>query len=158
MEWSIRSARPTDCDALHALVLESAPIGAQAWSLDGVASALEARGARVLLAETGSNPPAGFVVARRIGDGLEIDLVGVRAAARRRGVARSLLEALIEAEVAKGLSEARLELAATNAAARALYAGLGFMVVGTRTRYYPDGADALLLSRLISPPGRPSPS
>ncbi len=88
-------------------------------------------------------------MARRIADLLEIDLVGVRAEHRRAGIARSLLAGLIEEETEMSLAEARLELAASNDAARALYLGLGFMVVGRRKRYYPDGDDALLLSRMI---------
>jgi ribosomal-protein-alanine N-acetyltransferase len=55
-----------------------------------------------------------------------------------------------------GLAEARLELAASNDPARGLYERLGFMVVGRRKRYYPDGDDALLLSRMISS-GRSAP-
>jgi ribosomal-protein-alanine N-acetyltransferase len=49
----------------------------------------------------------------------------------------------------------QLELAATNAPALALYQGLGFVVVGRRSRYYPDGEDALLLSRTHFVSNRP---
>jgi ribosomal protein S18 acetylase RimI-like enzyme len=54
---------------------------------------------------------------------------------------------LIEAERAEGMRAVELELAASNDAARALYEGLGFVVVGRRSRYYPDGDDALLLTK-----------
>jgi ribosomal-protein-alanine N-acetyltransferase len=86
------------------------------------------------------------VLARRVGDLLEIDLVGVRRSMRRRGIAGGLLRALLAEEGQTDLAETRLEFAASNAAARALYEGLGFVVVGRRTRYYPDGDDALMLS------------
>jgi ribosomal-protein-alanine N-acetyltransferase len=102
----------------------------------------------VRIAEGNDGAQLGFVLARRIADLLEIDLVGVRAEHRRRGIARSLLDELIEDETQAGLAEARLELAASNDPALALYESLGFMVVGRRTRYYPDGDDALLLSRI----------
>ena len=91
----------------------------------------------------------GFVLSRRILDLLEIDLVGVDPMSRRGGVAARLLARLIEAERVAGLVEARLELSASNSAASALYAGLGFVVVGRRPRYYPDGSDALLLTLLL---------
>ena len=123
-------------------------MGEHGWSRDAVAGAVEAPGARVRLAEGIDGVVLGFVFARRIVDLLEIDLVGVGRRHRRCGVARSLLTSLIEEETAAGLAEARLELAASNDPAHALYAGLGFMVVGRRTRYYPDGDDALLLSRM----------
>jgi ribosomal protein S18 acetylase RimI-like enzyme len=44
------------------------------------------------------------------------------------------------------------DLRASNRSAHALYAGLGFVVVGTRSRYYPDGEDATLLTRSSEPP------
>jgi len=46
-----------------------------------------------------------------------------------------------------------LEVASGDAAARALYAGAGFVEVGRRTRYYPRGAvaeDALVLALRLS--------
>ncbi len=110
--------------------------------------------ARIPAAESGKGRAdgdfLGFVLARRIADVLEIDLVGVRPGSRRQGIARALLEALIEDENLAGPFEARLELAAANEPALCLYVGLAFVVVGRRTRYYPDGDDALLLSRQVS--------
>jgi ribosomal-protein-alanine N-acetyltransferase len=129
----------------------------RSWGADAIAEALAAPGARLRLAERRAGDLLGFVLARRIVDFLEIDLVGVRLEYRRCGIARSLLEGLIEDEAGAGLAEARLELASSNDAARDLYAGIGFMVVGRRTRYYPDGVDALLLSRLISSEGSVPP-
>jgi len=143
LEWSIRSGKPSEQVELHALcrdVLDAA------WSSESIASAFDSVGARVWVAEAADGRLLGFVLARRIVDLLEIDLVGVIADSRRRGVAASLLRSLIAEEVAAGLAEARLELAESNRAAQALYLGLDFMVVGRRSRYYPDGEDALLLS------------
>ena len=45
---------------------------------------------------------------------------------------------------------ATLEVRADNGGALALYARLGFDEVGRRRRYYPDGGDAVLMTR---PPG-----
>jgi ribosomal-protein-alanine N-acetyltransferase len=100
------------------------------------------------MAEAGDGAQLEFVLARRIVDLPEIDLVGVRTEHRPCGIARSLLDELIEDETRARLAEARLELAASNDPALGLYTRLGFMVVGRRTRYYPDGDDALLLSRI----------
>jgi ribosomal-protein-alanine N-acetyltransferase len=139
------------------------------WSRTQLSEALAEPIARVRLAERegGVEPGsgvsseaedrlAGFVMARRIGDVLEIDLVGVRVEHRQRGIARRLLGELIEREEAEArLAVVQLELAATNAPALALYQGLGFVVVGRRSRYYPDGEDALLLSRTHFVSNRP---
>ena len=120
---------------------------ADPWSHSQLEGALEAAGARVIWARSEVEGPVGFVVARRIADLLEIDLVGVDPGHRRGGIAAWLLRDLLEAEEGAGMVEARLELAASNEPARALYEQLGFVVVGRRARYYPDGGDALLLSR-----------
>jgi ribosomal protein S18 acetylase RimI-like enzyme len=132
---------------LEALIVASVEWG---WGPDSISSAVAAAGARVRIAQARDGELLGFVLARRILDLLEIDLVGVRPEHRRCGMANVLLDGLIEDEAGKGLSEARLELAASNDPALGLYAGLDFVVVGRRTRYYPDGDDALLLSRMIS--------
>ena len=157
MEWYSRSVNPSDQESLaglQALIADSAERG---WGPGPISAAIAVTGARVRLAEGSDGVLLGFVLARRIIDLLEIDLVGVRAEHRRKGIASSLLDRLIEDETEAGLAEARLELAASNDPARGLYMGLGFMVVGRRTRYYPDGDDALLLSRMISS-GRSVPS
>jgi len=148
----LRRASRADLGRLTAL---AATCFSEPWSEAALASALAQPGARVWLASAlplAEHPEAlaevvGFVVARRIADVLEIDLVGVAPPARRRGVADRLLRALLDSEADGALNEARLELSAANAAAGALYAGLGFVVVGRRPRYYPDGSDALLLTR-----------
>lgn len=120
---------------------------ADPWTRSQLEGALAAATARAIWARLDGVGPVGFVVARRIADLLEIDLVGVDPGHRRAGIAACLLRDLLAAEEEAGMIEARLELAASNAPARALYEQLGFMVVGRRARYYPDGGDALLLSR-----------
>jgi ribosomal-protein-alanine N-acetyltransferase len=147
VKWYIRSAKPSDRMELAALIHASAERG---WGPDSISSAIAASGGRVRLAQASDGGLLGFVLARRILDLLEIDLVGVRREHRRSGIARELLNGLIEDEAGKGLVEVRLELAASNEPASGLYAGLDFVVVGRRTRYYPDGDDAVLLSRMIS--------
>ncbi|MFP6654888.1 MAG: hypothetical protein VCB25_04625 [Myxococcota bacterium] len=55
-------------------------------------------------------------------------------------------------EARSGEMETRLELATANRAASQLTQGLGFVVVGRRKRYYPDGDEASLLSRPTASP------
>ena len=55
---------------------------------------------------------------------------------RRRGVARALLERLIEYGRKHGLAELTLEVRQSNAAALSLYEKMGFIRVGMRRNYY----------------------
>ena len=57
---------------------------------------------------------------------LHVHAMGVRAAARRRGVSRALLAAVRAEAAERGLPEVSLEVYAFNSAARALYAREGF--------------------------------
>ena len=72
--------------------------------------------------------------------------VAVDPAARRRGVGRQLLEAMISRA---GVEEPyTLEVRTSNAPAIALYERFGFRSAGTRPRYYRDtGEDALIMWR-----------
>jgi len=106
---------------------------------------------RVVIDDDDPDRVLGFIVARRVADCVEIDLLGVAPEFRRQGHAAALLEALIRDEAADGAREVRLELREANRAAQRLYADLGFVVVGTRARYYPDGENAVLLTRWLSP-------
>lgn len=80
---------------------------------------------------------------KTVADELHIMTVAVRPRCRRRGYARAMISAAIAAS-----PEARrvhLEVRPGNAAARALYESLGFVVTGVRPRYYGD-EDAILMT------------
>jgi [ribosomal protein S18]-alanine N-acetyltransferase len=67
-------------------------------------------------------------------------------AARRRGIARLLLENLLTEARRRGAVEAFLEVRVDNAAARALYLREGFTQVGVRPGYYDGGrVDAVVM-------------
>lgn len=76
----------------------------------------------------------------------EIESVAVDALGRRRGVGRSLCEAVVRWCREQGAVEMELEVRAGSIGAIALYTGLGFIVVGCRAGYYrePNG-DAVLM-------------
>lgn len=88
----------------------------------------------------------GFALVRSLADEAELLTLAVHPAARRLGKARQLMQAWLSTEAA---SVAFLEVAEDNTPAYALYAQLGFVVIGRRRCYYvrPTGAkvDALLM-------------
>lgn len=141
---------------LEPLVRLAAECFAPPWSEASLAGAISGPLARAWVVEA---PPGGggalvaFALARRVVDLIEIDLVGVAPQARRTGFGGRVLAALLASAQSEGLALAQLELSSTNAPALALYGGQGFVVVGRRPRYYPDGSDALLMTRPLGPPG-----
>jgi [ribosomal protein S18]-alanine N-acetyltransferase len=91
----------------------------------------------------GKEPGAYAAFRHAVGEA-ELLRVAVHPAARRRGLARALLEEgfarLREARIQVCFLEVRVE----NKPAIALYEGLGFSWVGLRRAYYQDGADAMV--------------
>ena len=94
---------------------------------------------------------AGFIVARRIANDLEILNFAVRPTARRQGIGAALLgEALLWGS-AFSAGQAFLEVRASNLAALRFYEQHKFQVTGRRPRYYTAPIeDALVLSAQIS--------
>jgi [ribosomal protein S18]-alanine N-acetyltransferase len=110
------------------------------WGADAMRLQLELPGAFAFIDARG-----GFVLARVAADEAEILTVAVMPEARRAGLARALLAAAMAEARARGATSMFLEVAEANMAGRALYAGSGFVQVGTRPNYYPGGAAALIL-------------
>ena len=74
--------------------------------------------------------------------------VAVTASARRSGIGRALVEALLREAEARKLAFLTLEVRKSNAPARALYETCGFMTVGERKNYYEKPAEnAILMTR-----------
>lgn len=94
--------------------------------------------------------PAGFLLGHLVCDELHVLALAVVPDRRRDGIGRTLVEAALRRARCRGARVAHLEVREGNAAARALYAGLGFLAVGRRRRYYRDGEDAVLLTRSMA--------
>lgn len=118
----------------------------EAWGRDFVSRLLATPGAVALLAsetDNGAAPPAGYVLLRAGGGEAEVLSLGVLPAARRRGTGRALMAAAIQQAMRLGAASLFLEVALDNAAALALYRGLGFRSVGLRPGYYQRSSGAI---------------
>ncbi|MFJ8580206.1 ribosomal protein S18-alanine N-acetyltransferase [Micromonospora sp. NPDC093277] len=74
--------------------------------------------------------------------------IAVRRDAQRRGIGRTLLEALLAEAARRGVRSTLLEVAADNAPAQRLYATYDFEPIGVRRGYYqPSNTDALVMQR-----------
>lgn len=133
---------PAEAASLHAAAFPPA----DRWGPDALALLLAMPGAFAQ-----QIPDIGFVLARVVADEAEILTLAVVPEARRQGHGAVLLAAAMAGAAARGARAMFLEVADSNEAARALYARAGFAPVGRRRRYYPDGGDALVLRRELTP-------
>lgn len=131
----IRPATPADVPAMASI--------AAGWSASQLAEELAQPLARVLVWDE-HGQVLGHAVGWAVVGETQIHEIAVAASARRRGLGRQLVAALC---AACGGGPALLELRASNAPALALYEACGFEIVGRRSGYYPDGEDALLMTR-----------
>jgi ribosomal-protein-alanine N-acetyltransferase len=139
----VSSARRSDVPEIAALAAASFP---NPWRAGAFEQELGLTEARLWVAREGAKR-IGYLAARRIADEVHVLSIAVDPPRRRRGVASALLSALLREETVRGARCALLEVGASNLAARAFYANAGFVAVGRRPRYYPNGEDAFLMTR-----------
>lgn len=136
----IRPALEADVSVI--VSIEAACFGAAAWSEQLVREQLVADHRIALI-----NDDVAYAVVSVLGDVADLDRIAVVPSARRAGLARELLDALIaEANAERML----LEVAADNEAAIGLYESYGFATISSRKGYYPGGIDALIMEREIA--------
>ena len=93
----------------------------------------------------------GYLVCSRYADVWHVMNVAVDLDLRRRGIGRTLLEALFERTDRPG-ERYTLEVRPSNASAVAMYEQLGFATEGRRRGYYHDNReDALIMWREVKP-------
>ena len=153
---TIRACVPQDLERIASIERASF---SDPWTFETFSATLALRHLRFLVAEEsgrsggagdgGAAPTVvGYVVALMMADEGEIADLAVAPSARRRGIARSLLERTMAVAMEAGVRALYLEVRESNTAAQALYQSLGFEPVGRRRGYYQHPSeDALLLRR-----------
>ena len=146
--------KPLDaCHVADVAALEAAVMGTDAWNETLVADEL-GRADRVWWAAYAADPKMplsaeaplmGYAGGWVVDGDLQILKVGVDPAWRRHGIARVLLARVADDARNLGARTSSLEVRAANAGAQALYAALGYEMLGRRPRYYSDGEDALIM-------------
>ena len=117
------------------------------WSENSVASELKNPLSCWLVAEE-DGVAAGYIGSQTVMDESDMMNVAVHPDHRRKGVAESLVNELIEALKKRGSRCLTLEVRASNEPAKALYEKLGFVQVGLRKNYYRNPKeDALILRK-----------
>lgn len=109
--------------------------GAELWNDAAWAELLAMPGALALIVEAGA-APLGFALGRFAAEEAELLTLGVRPTARRLGLGRALIDALVARATALGAHKIFLEVAEDNTNAQRLYRAAGFGEVGRRRGYY----------------------
>ena len=100
----------------------------------------------------------GYICLWEVADELHVTNVAVHPVARRRGIARALLDSVFARARGAGARMILLEVRPSNGEAIALYESFGFRSVGRRRGYYYDtGEDALVMEAQVFP-GEPPAS
>lgn len=140
----LRRARRGDAAALAALERRCF---SDPWSAQSFREALATDRTEALVAED-DDAVLGYLIGHEAGGAAEILNLAVAPEARRRGIARRLIEAGLARLVARGAEEVFLEVRESNLAARSLYAAYGFRPVGIRHGYYRAPREDALVLRL----------
>jgi ribosomal-protein-alanine N-acetyltransferase len=156
----VRPMRVADLDAV--MPFEDQMFGPESWSRQAYLDELADTELRYyIVAERAerSDPSGGLLGTAgllTIGETAQILTIGVLPAARRNGVGRLLVRALVAEARRRRATEVLLEVREDNHAAQRLYAGEGFTVLGKRRGYYEQGrVDAITMRYPIQPPDRP---
>jgi ribosomal-protein-alanine N-acetyltransferase len=127
------------------------------WTRGNFVDSLHAGYLARLLREAPGGAPVGYFVAMAGVDEMHLLNITVAPAARRRGLARFMLDALVHHCRLTEANSLWLEVRESNTSARHLYENYGFAQVGRRRGYYPAAGgrreDALLMNMAIAPAG-----
>jgi ribosomal-protein-alanine N-acetyltransferase len=141
----IRPAGAADVEAV--VELEASTQGADAWSENLVREGITGDLPTISYLVADEDGVVGYAVASYAGDIAELQRIGVAQDARRRGLATALLDEVVAHAPSTGADRLLLEVRADNSGALAFYAARGFVEIDRRTRYYRDGADAVVMRR-----------
>ena len=123
-----------DIDAVWALETRAYPFP---WTRGNFVDSLAAGYTAQLIRAAGDGRLLGYLVAMAGADEMHLLNITVAPEVRRRGLARRMIEGLVERCRDAGAGRLWLEVRESNAGARAAYLRLGFVEMGTRPGYYP---------------------
>jgi len=119
---------------------------AHPWSTRFFLEELRVQCARSVLAEV-KGRIVGYILFWLVADEVDIHNLAVRREFRRRGIARSLLQRVVDEARCQGARRVTLEVRRSNEPAQRLYESMGFVTTGLRKGYYSDdGEDALTMA------------
>lgn len=143
-EASIHFRQMNPSDLNEVMTIERASFS-YPWSARFFLQELRVPCARSLLAIL-EGKSVGYIIYWLLPNEVDIHNLAVHPTYRRKGVGKSLLQAVIDEGRRRGSSRVTLEVRRSNEAAQRLYQSLGFVMQGVRKGYYSDdGEDALAM-------------
>lgn len=116
------------------------------WSVNFFRQELQVACARSILAEI-DGKIVGYVLFWLLPGAIDIHNIAVSTDHRRRGIARVLLNRVIDEAKRQSITRVLLEVRKSNLPAQKLYARMGFSTTGIRKGYYSDnGEDAFAMT------------
>jgi [ribosomal protein S18]-alanine N-acetyltransferase len=144
---TIRGMRVSDLDAVMQIEYVAFTMP---WSSLTYRNLLRRRDADLYVAESPEDGVVGYAALWGVLDEGELGTLAVEPRRRNRGVARRLLERVLQRGRERGMRAIFLEVRVSNTPAQRLYAGYDFQQVGVRRNYYAFPLeDALVLRRAI---------
>lgn len=146
--WAIRDMVPADIPAVYAL--ERALFPEDAWPERMFHEELaQADTRRYWVAEDAGEIVAycGMMCVLPLAD---VQTIAVVPGHEGRGIGSALLTGLVEEARLRGAEDVLLEVRADNPRAQALYLRFGFEQIHIRKGYYPGGADALIMRKVLA--------
>lgn len=129
----------TETSLAQVMQHENETFGSEAWTRSSYLAELRDKRTRHYITAVEDGTLLGWAGLMVVADTAQIMTVGTVAAARRRGVGRQMVQALIAEAAARGAVEVILEVRVDNEPARKLYESFGFTALRIRRGYYDGG-------------------
>lgn len=137
----VEKLSPSDLETLVTIEQASYP---DPWSRDMLACAWTEPNYKGVKYVSGGEI-CGYLITLTLPPEMEILNIAVSPKFRRHGIAREMMDWVLDDGKRQGCSKAFLEVRISNAAAIKLYESFGFSVMSTRKNYYRDGEDCFVM-------------
>ncbi|MDO5617338.1 ribosomal protein S18-alanine N-acetyltransferase [Kocuria sp.] len=141
-EWNLRAATVADVATIETLEQQLFP--EDAWSLEMILSEITHPTRSYWVAEA-HGQVMGYAGVMVVADTADVQNIAVAPEHEGQGVGTALLTTLHREAKERGAREVLLEVRVDNHRAQALYQRFGYVALTVRPRYYPGGADALIM-------------
>ena len=147
-EFSIRPFSPTNSDLAQVIRIENASFTTDAYQIEDFQQVYHKCSELSIVAEIAGRI-AGYMMTCVLSNRGHVFSLAVSPAYRRRGVGEALFRYTVDRLSERGIRRIELEVRRTNDVGRSFWNRMGFLPVVTIPDFYDDGAEALLMRKVI---------